>query len=130
MNALHVLAVLVAGAALALAMTLVLLITANPVHAAECGKASFYADAHQGRLMANGRPFDMRALTAASNSLPLGSRVQVTAGKRHVDVTITDRGGFAKYGRVLDLSQAAFARLAPIRQGVVRVCIARAPPSR
>jgi rare lipoprotein A len=93
--------------------------------AAECGTASFYADAHQGRLMANGRPFNMYALTAASNSLPLGSRVRVTAGKRHVDVTITDRGGFGKYDRILDLSKAAFARLAPVGQGIVRACIER-----
>jgi rare lipoprotein A len=96
---------------------------AEPVRAAQCGKASWYGEAHHGRLMANGRPFDMHALTAASNSLPLGTRAQVTAGRRSVVVTITDTGGFGRYGRIIDLSKAAFARLAPTGQGIVEVCV-------
>lgn len=98
---------------------------AMPVHAAQCGKASWYGEAHHGRLMANGKPFNMHGLTAASNSLPLGARVRVTAGKRSVVVRITDRGGFGKYGRIIDLSKAAFAKLAPTRRGIVQVCVAR-----
>lgn len=96
---------------------------AMPVHAAQCGKASWYGEQHQGRLMANGKPFNMHALTAASNSLPLGTRATVASGNRSVVVLITDRGGFGKYGRIIDLSKAAFARLAPIGQGVIRVCV-------
>lgn len=96
---------------------------AMPVHAAQCGEASWYGEQHQGRLMANGKPFNMHALTAASNSLPLGARARVTAGKRSVVVMVTDRGGFRKYGRIIDLSRAAFARLAPTGQGIVRVCV-------
>lgn len=94
-----------------------------PVHAAECGEASWYGAAHHGKLMANGRPFDMHAMTAASNRLPLGSRVRVTSGKRSVVVMITDRGGFGRYGRIIDLSKAAFAKLAPTEQGIARVCL-------
>lgn len=101
------------------------LVWAQPVRAGECGKASFYAEAHHGKLMANGRPFNMHALTAASNSLPLGSRARVTAGKRSVVVTITDRGGFGKYGRIIDLSKAAFAKLANTDKGVIAVCVSR-----
>lgn len=52
---------------------------AMPVHAAQCGKASWYGEAHHGRLMANGKPFNVHALTAASNSLPLGAWALVTA---------------------------------------------------
>lgn len=96
---------------------------AMPVHAAQCGKASWYGEAHHGRLMANGKPFNMHALTAASNMLPLGARARVTAGKRSVVVRITDRGGFGKYGRIIDLSKAAFAKLAPTGQGIVWVCV-------
>lgn len=95
------------------------------VRAAECGKASFYAEAHQGRTMANGRPFNMRAMTTASNSHPLGSVLRVTSGKRSVVVTVTDRGGFAKYGRLLDMSKASFAKLAPPSRGVIVVCATR-----
>lgn len=99
------------------------------VKAAECagtlGKASFYAEAHQGKLMANGKPFNMRAMTTASNSHPLGSVLRVTSGKRSVVVTVTDRGGFAKYGRLLDMSKASFAKLAPPSRGVIVVCATR-----
>ena len=95
------------------------------VRAEECGKASFYAEAHHGKTMANGRPFNMHAMTAASNSLPLGAKARVTAGKRSVVVTITDRGGFGKYGRIIDLSKCAFAKLAHPDKGIIRVCVAR-----
>jgi rare lipoprotein A len=67
----------------------------------------------------------MHAMTAASNTLPLGARAWVTAGKRSIEVKITDTGGFGKYGRIIDLSKAAFAKLAPLRQGIVRVCVER-----
>lgn len=109
-------AVLIVGAA-------ALFLWAMPVRAAECGKASFYAEAHHGKTMANGRPFNMHAMTAASNSLPLGAKARVTAGKRSVVVTITDRGGFGKYGRVIDLSKGAFAALANTDIGVISVCV-------
>jgi rare lipoprotein A len=39
---------------------------------------------------------------------------------RNVDVRINDRGPFVR-GRVIDLSPAAFSRLAPLSRGVVRV---------
>lgn len=96
---------------------------AGPVRAAECGKASFYAEAHHGKTMANGRPFNMHAMTAASNSLPLGSKARVTAGKRSVVVTITDTGGFGKYGRIIDLSAGSFSRLAHLDRGIIQVCV-------
>jgi rare lipoprotein A len=108
------------------------LVWAQPVRAGECkgqvGKASFYAEAHHGKTMANGRPFNMYAMTAASNSLPLGSTARVsTMGKSrsYVDVKITDRGSFGKYGRIIDLSKAAFAKLANTDKGVIRVCVER-----
>jgi len=112
---------LLAGAVVLCAVAF--LFGAPPVHAKECGKASWYGAAHHGKLMANGRPFDMRAMTAASNSLPLGAKARVTAGKRSVVVTITDRGGFGKYGRVIDLSKGAFAALANTDIGVISVCV-------
>lgn len=114
---------LLIGAILVLGMAF--LFGGPPVRAAECGKASFYAEAHHGKTMANGRPFNMHAMTAASNTLPLGSNARVTAGKRSVVVKITDRGGFAKYGRIIDLSKASFKALAPLSRGVIPVCVTR-----
>jgi len=114
---------LVIGVVLVLGMAI--LFGGPPVRAAECGKASFYAEAHHGKTMANGRPFNMHAMTAASNTLPLGSNARVTSGKRSVVVKITDTGGFGKYGRIIDLSKASFKALAPLSRGVIPVCVTR-----
>lgn len=93
---------------------------------AETGMASWYGEDHRGRLMANGRPFDPDKLTAASWHYPLGPRVTVRAGGRAVRVTITDRGPNHRLrGRVIDLSAAAFSRLAPLRKGLVPVDVTR-----
>ncbi len=87
------------------------------------GLASFYGARHQGRITASGRRFDARALTAASHSLPLGTRVRVTAlaTGRSVVVTITDRMDARR--RVLDLSRRAAQDLGILRRGVAMVVI-------
>ena len=66
------------------------------------GKRSHY------RKMANGQPFDPSKLTAASRTLPFGSKVRVTniRTRQSVIVTITDRGPFTR-NRILDLAEAA-----------------------
>lgn len=90
------------------------------------GKASFYCCEHHGRLTASGERFDQNAMTAAMPARKhLGQRYRVTAGGKSVVVRITDTGGFAKYGRVIDLSRGAFAKLAPTSKGVIRVCLER-----
>jgi rare lipoprotein A len=74
----------------------------------EHGKGSFYADKFHGRKTASGEKMDQSALTAASKSLPLGTRAKVTnleTGKS-VDVEINDRGPYVP-GRVIDLSKRA-----------------------
>ncbi len=93
------------------------------------GVASWYGEAHRGRLMADGRRFDPDQLTAASWFYPLGTRVRVTAADqpgRSVIVTITDRGPAKKWvsaGRLIDLSRAAFKEIAPPGLGLVRVIV-------
>jgi resuscitation-promoting factor RpfB len=64
-------------------------------------------------------------LTAASPWLPFGTRVTVTDLEtgRAVTVIINDRGPFSP-GRIIDLSPAAFAVLAPLGHGVLDVRIA------
>ena len=91
----------------------------------ERGAATYYGAEFQGRRTSSGAPFDMYALTAASRTLPLGSRAKVTnlASGKSVVVTINDRGPWVG-GRILDLSQEAFSRIAPISCGVVWVEIA------
>jgi len=77
----------------------------------QTGMASWYGKRFNGRRTASGERYDMRALTAAHRTLPLGACVRVTAvgSARSVIVRINDRGPFVQ-GRVIDLSYAA-ARL-------------------
>lgn len=101
------------------------LFLSSPALAATCGKASWYGEVHHGRTMANGKPFNMYRNTAASNTLPLGSVARVSYGGKSIQVTITDTGGFHRYGRIIDLSKAAFAALADTDKGIIRVCVTR-----
>ncbi len=86
--------------------------------------ASWYGPRHHGRPMANGRPFDMEADTAAHRSLPLGTLLKVTNPRngRSVQVTVTDRGPFIP-GRHLDLSLGAARKLGILKQGVARLYV-------
>lgn len=117
---------LIAGAFAAAVIVLVaaVVLQVQPVHAGECRpmKVSYYCCEHHGRKTASGAVFNQNALTAAMPSRKhLGERWRVSYGKRSVVVTITDTGGFAKYGRGMDLSRGAFAKLAPTGKGVIPV---------
>jgi rare lipoprotein A len=82
--------------------------TGYPIGYEERGIASWYGPGFQGKKTANGERFDMRLLTAAHRTLPMGTLVRVrslTTG-REVTVRINDRGPFAG-NRIIDLSQAA-----------------------
>jgi rare lipoprotein A (peptidoglycan hydrolase) len=83
------------------------------------GIASYY---WQDQMTATGERFDRTALTAAHKTLPLNTRVRVTnvVNGHSVVVRINDRGPF-KPGRVLDLSEAAAARLDMQKVGLVPV---------
>lgn len=66
--------------------------------------------------------FNPQSMTAAHRTLPFGTIVRATdknTGK-HVDVKIDNRGPFIN-GRILDLTPAAFKKLAPTNRGVVSV---------
>lgn len=68
--------------------------------------------------------YDAYGLTAAHKTLPKGTVVKVTnlENGKSVNVVIRDRGPYVK-GRIIDLSDNAFSRLAPLGKGVVRVKI-------
>jgi len=88
--------------------------------------ASWYGDEHRGLPMANGKPFNPDKLTAASWFYPLGTRVVVTHDGRSVVVEVTDRGPAKRLvarGRKIDLSHAAFAKLAEPDLGLIDVTI-------
>jgi rare lipoprotein A len=78
----------------------------------EYGTASFYHDKFVGRPTANGELFSQKKLTAAHNSLPLGTWVEVTnlSNSKTVIVRINDRL-HRNNPRLLDLSGAAAEQL-------------------
>lgn len=101
-------------------LSLVLLVTN-----ANAGIASWYGKPFHGRLTASGERFNMNAMTCASNSHKMGTKLKVTnkANGKSVIVKVNDTGGFKKYGRTLDLSKAAFNSIANIDKGVIHVTI-------
>lgn len=107
---------------LALAITL---LTPTLAYAKSVHTASWYGGYFHGRKTASGEIYNKYALTAASNSHKLGSKLKVTNVKtgKSVVVKVNDTGAFTKYNRTLDLSQAAFQQIAPLGQGVAKVTI-------
>ena len=87
--------------------------------------ASHYTDT----VTASGEPYVARAMVAAHKSLKLGSWVTVRneATGRSVRVRINDRGPYIA-GRCIDLTPAAFDRIAPVNAGIVPVILAAGEP--
>ncbi|MBI3451645.1 MAG: septal ring lytic transglycosylase RlpA family protein [Rhodospirillales bacterium] len=93
----------------------------------ETGIASFYGGERSGvnfhgRLTANGEVYDMNALTAAHQTLPMPSLVRVTnlENGRSLVLRVNDRGPFAR-GRIIDVSRRAAQLLGFEGQGTTRV---------
>lgn len=86
------------------------------------GMASWYGREHHGKKTSKGRRFNEHALTAASPTLPFGTRVRVTYLKtgKSVIVHITDRGPFKRH-RILDLSEGAANVIGLKQHGVGRI---------
>ncbi len=82
--------------------------------------ASWYGNELRGSVQANGEPFDPNKLTAASKTLPLGTRLLVKHEGRGVSVEVTDRGPFTPE-RDLDISQAAAETIGIEDEGVTAV---------
>ena len=101
----------------------VLLAGTGGVEASEVGKASYYA--LKGRTAEGGH---VGGATAASRTLPLGSRARVKNldNNRSVDVTINDRGPFTG-GRVIDVSPKAAKSLGFGSAGVATVKVEPLP---
>jgi rare lipoprotein A len=96
----------------------------------QTGIASWYGPGFHGKATASGAIYDQNDLTAAHQTLPLGTRVMVTNLETgsSAEVTINDRGPFAK-GRIIDLSYGAGKALGMIGPGTipVRVEVLEAP---
>lgn len=93
----------------------------------ETGVASFYGGEttgtnFHGRLTANGELYDMNALTAAHQTLPMPSLVRVTnlENGRSIVLRVNDRGPFAR-GRILDVSRRSAQLLGFEGRGTAKV---------
>ncbi len=86
------------------------------------GTASFYADKFEGKRTANGDIFTQKGMTAAHNSLPLGTWIRVTnlSNKKSVVVKVNDRLHH-KNTRLVDLSKSAAKKLGYTGKGLSRV---------
>ncbi|CAO3442930.1 septal ring lytic transglycosylase RlpA family protein [Azospirillum largimobile] len=88
------------------------------------GEASFYSHKFHGRTTASGEPMNQNKSTAASRTLPLGSKATVTNEEngKSVDVIVNDRGPYVD-GRVIDLSRSAAKKLDMIEDGTAPVTV-------
>lgn len=97
---------------------------------AQTGIASWYGPGFHGQVTASGVVYDQNDLTAAHQTLPMGTRLMVTnlRNSRTIEVLVNDRGPFAK-GRVIDLSHAAAQAIDMIGLGTapVRIEVIEAP---
>lgn len=91
---------------------------------AQLGVASWYGPGFHGKKTASGEIYSQNGMTAASRTLPLGTRVMVTnlANGKEAEVTINDRGPYVD-GRIIDLSKAAARKLGLLNPGTARVRI-------
>lgn len=87
--------------------------------------ASWYGEKYRGMTTASGEPFDPDAMTAAMWDVPFGTRFRVTYYDKSVIVKINDRGPAKKLKRGIDLSKAAFKKLAPTSIGLLDVKVER-----
>lgn len=87
--------------------------------------ASWYGAEAEGKLMANGKPFDPGKYTCASWDYPLGTMLGVSLNGKTVAVVVTDRGPNKRLlkTRQIDLSRATFSALAPLKLGLVKVTV-------
>lgn len=108
---------------LTLLMVGVLPAAASPLLPVRTGSASYYSPKFHGRCCtASGEKVNVHAMTAAHRTLPMGAYVRVTnvRNQRVVIVRINDRGPYHG-SRIIDLSTAAFKKIASPKHGVIKV---------
>lgn len=95
--------------------------------------ASWYGKDFHGKKMANGKAYDMNAISCATRDLPIGARVTVlnsVNGRQVGNVPVWDRGPYVdKASRAIDLSREIAKRLGMLETGVapVRITIESLP---
>lgn len=100
-----------------------LILKSSPLEPME-GFASYYAKRFEGRRTTSGHRYHPDKLTAAHESLPLGTLVRVVnpATSQEVHVTITDRCARKSF-HFIDLSRAAAKKIGLWGKGKIKVVI-------
>ncbi|MSN26153.1 MAG: septal ring lytic transglycosylase RlpA family protein [Geobacter sp.] len=100
-----------------------LLLKSSPLESVDA-VATYYANRFEGRQTASGHRYNPDKLTAAHESLPLGTVVRVLnpETKQEVHVTITDRCASKAY-HFIDLSRAAAKKIGLWGKGKLKVVI-------
>lgn len=88
---------------------------------AETGVASVY---WEDVLVANGMRFSPQTVSCAHWTLPLGTFVRLTYGKRSADCVILDRGPHPRLGRMIDMTPETARRLGLPRMSLVTLKMA------
>lgn len=98
------------------------------------GTASWYSKTDKGirKHTANGEIFDDRAKTCASWDYPFNTLLRVTNLKNGKSVVcrVNDRGPAKRLNRIVDLTAAAFKRIANPKTGLIRVSVKYAGKSK
>jgi rare lipoprotein A len=102
---------------------------AGPAKAAPCrdelerGSASWYGPGFDGAKTKSGEAFDAAALTAAHQTLPMGTILRVInlRNAKSVVVRINDRGAFKTH--VIDVSESAAQKLDMMEEGIAPVAL-------
>ncbi len=86
------------------------------------GIASYYSDKFEGKPTSSGEKFSQQKMTAAHNSLPLGTWLRVTNLRNHrsVVVRVNDRLHH-RNTRLVDLSSKAASTLGYLKRGIAKV---------
>jgi len=91
------------------------------------GKASWYSQNDPGILLttANMERFDDSGLTCAVWDLPFNTILKVTnlENGKSVLVRVNDRGPARRLNRTIDLTKAAFSRIADLNKGLADVSV-------
>lgn len=92
--------------------------------ARKAGMASYYNDRYHGHTTTSGDTYDKNGMTAAHNSLPMGTRLRVTNLKNNhsVIVKVNDRMSKSNH-RLIDVSKKAAKELGFVRTGLTKVKI-------
>lgn len=100
-----------------------LLLKSSPYESVE-GVATYYANRFEGRRTSSGHRYNPDKLTAAHESLPIGTVVRVinAVTKQEVHVTINDRCA-PKAVHFIDLSRAAAKKIGLWGKGKIKVVI-------